>query len=117
MLDDEHPEISTYLRSLTGAPPPAPPTQPLENNPNANDVSALAVDNYTSQQTTDLMEETRRIMEAAERDGTDPDERLREVVERAVRQGFSFGGQLGDAAGTGQVPPAGEEEDRKRTRE
>lgn len=36
-------------------------------------------------------------MEESQRDGTDPDERLREVVERAVRDGFSFGGQVGDA--------------------
>lgn len=61
-------------------------------------------------------------MEEAERDGTNPDERLREVVERAVRQGFSFGGQLGDAAGSGtgvgsgQTPADGQVET-KRTRE
>ena len=58
-------------------------------------------------------------MEESERDGTDPDERLREVVERAVRQGFSFGGQLGDAAGTasGQTAEVDGQVDTKRTRE
>lgn len=82
-----------------------------------NDVSALAVDEYTSNQTSELMQETRRIMEEAEREGTDPDEKLREVVERAVRQGFSFGGQLGDAAGAGEGEGGGEGEERKRTRD
>jgi hypothetical protein len=38
-------------------------------------------------------------MEESERDGTDPDDRLREVVERAVREGFNFGGALGEVAG------------------
>lgn len=56
-------------------------------------------------------------MEEAERDGTDPDERLREVVERAVRQGFSFGGQLGDAAGAGQAAEMDGQAETKRTRE
>lgn len=58
-------------------------------------------------------------MEESERDGTDPDERLREVVERAVRQGFSFGGQLGDAAGsgTGQGSEMDGQTETKRTRE
>lgn len=35
-------------------------------------------------------------MEQSERDGTDPEARLRELVERAVSEGISFGGQLGD---------------------
>jgi hypothetical protein len=103
-LEDEHPQISAYLASLLPSSLP-----PLSNPSNASDiaesdpnsVSALAVDQYTSQQTTDLLAETRVIMEQCERDGTDPDERLREVVERAVREGFNFGGQLGDAAGAG----------------
>jgi len=41
-------------------------------------------------------------MEESERDGTDPDERLREVVERAVREGFNFGGVLGGVAGVAE---------------
>lgn len=36
-------------------------------------------------------------MEESERDGSDPDPSLREAVERAVRDGFTFGGQVGDA--------------------
>jgi hypothetical protein len=59
------------------------------------------------------LEETKRIMEESERDGTDPDDRLREVVERAVREGFNFGGQLGDAV----AGETGEDEERKRARD
>lgn len=78
-------------------------------------ISALAVDNYTSTQTTNLLEETKRIMEESERDGTDPDERLREVVERAVREGFNFGGALGGVAAVAESIEV--EDGRKRTRE
>jgi hypothetical protein len=65
------------------------------------------------------MEETRRIMEESERDGTNPDERLREVVERAVRDGYAFGGQVGDEVsghvnGNGAGSPT--EDERKRSR-
>lgn len=41
-------------------------------------------------------------MEESERDGSNPDERLREVVERAVREGFNFGGVLGGVAGVAE---------------
>lgn len=81
-------------------------------------VSALAVDEYANRQTSSLLTETRRIMEESQRDGTDPDERLREVVERAVRDGFSFGGQVGDAVRVDEdVNWDGDGDERKRTRE
>jgi len=54
-------------------------------------------------------------MEESERDGTDPDERLREVVERAVREGFNFGGALGGVAEIAESIEV--DEGRKRTRE
>ena len=74
------------------------------------EVSELAVDQYANRQTSSLLHETQRIMEESERDGVEPDERLREVVERAVRDGFSYGGRIGDAG----VDVDGEET--KRTR-
>lgn len=119
-LEEEHPQIASYLHSLSPS-STSNPTLSLNQNTNPEDVSALAVDQYTSQQTTDLLAETRVIMEQCERDGTDPDERLREVVERAVREGFNFGGQLGDAAGGGGGGEGEEDEgmsnDTKRPRE
>ena len=98
-LAEEHPQISQYLFSLDPT-NPQPPT--LTSNEEEGPISALAVENYTSTQTTNLLEETKRIMEQSERDGTDPDERLREVVERAVREGFNFGGVLGGVAGVAE---------------
>ena len=99
-LAEEHPQISQYLLSLDPSQPQQilPPTEEDGEGP----ISALAVENYTSTQTTNLLEETKRIMEESERDGTDPDERLREVVERAVREGFNFGGVLGGVAGVAE---------------
>ncbi len=48
-------------------------------------------------------------MEQAERDGVNPDERLRQVVEQAVREGFNFGGGLGGSGsgGGGDDDPSG----------
>jgi hypothetical protein len=117
-LEEEHPQISTYLHSLDpnsqSTINPANPTTSTEEGP----ISALAVETYTSHQTTNLLEETKRIMEASERDGTDPDEQLREVVERAVREGFNFGGALGGvAAAASGVEVDGEDEGRKRARD
>ena len=44
------------------------------------------------------MLEAQRIMEEAQRTGEDPEGRLREVVEEAVRRGFSLGGADGEEA-------------------
>lgn len=112
-LEEEHPSISTYLHSLS---PDYNTNSTAQIPTDPNEVSALAVDNYTSAQTSDLLAQTRVIMEQCERDGTDPDERLREVVERAVREGFNFGGQLGDAAAGGAGGEVAEAEV-KRSRE
>ncbi|KAL1409711.1 hypothetical protein Q8F55_003707 [Vanrija albida] len=96
-LEEDHPAVAAYLRGVTGEAAP-------ETHAGA-EVSQYAVDQYASRQTDDLLAETQRIMEESERDGVDPEERLREVVGRAVRQGFNFGGELGhaadDAAATG----------------
>jgi len=43
------------------------------------------------------MLETQRIMEEAERTGENPDEKLREVVERAIREGMAWGGNGNEA--------------------
>lgn len=44
-----------------------------------------------------LMLETQRIMEEAERTGESPDEKLREVLERAIRGGMALGGTEAEA--------------------
>jgi len=69
------------------------------------------VDNYASQQTSTLLQETQRIMQEAEATGENPDEKLREVVERAVRDGLTWTG-----SGEGEIIE-GLTEDIKRRRE
>lgn len=54
-------------------------------------MSQHAMETYTSRQTNDLLAQAQEIMAQAERDGVDPDERLREVVGQAIRDGFAFG--------------------------
>lgn len=89
-LNDDSPDVAAYLRSVTGEAAPAPAEdQEMQDTPQG--VSSQAVDAFASQQTQELLARTQAIMEQAEKDGTNPDERLREVVERAVREGFQFG--------------------------
>ena len=80
----------------------------------------MALENYTNEQASALMEETRRIMEEAEATGEDPEDKLREVVERAVREGIVWGGaapalEEGQDAQDGEG--AREESEAKRRRE
>lgn len=78
--------------------------------------SALAMDNYAQNQASSLLEETQRIMRQAEETGENPDEKLREVVERAVREGMAWGGS-GDGPDAGQGTVDGLIEEVKRRRE
>ncbi|WWD15899.1 hypothetical protein CI109_100323 [Kwoniella shandongensis] len=118
-LEEDHPEISTYLRSLLPASESDPTSsdQPTTTNTtttsdSADDdvggegqISQLALDNYTTAQTSYLLAEAQSILEQSALDGSDPDERLREVVERAVREGLQFGrnsaGEIEVLPGTG----------------
>jgi hypothetical protein len=54
-------------------------------------------------------------MEEAERTGEDPDEKLRQVVERAVRQGIAWGG--GDDSHGAETAVEGIVDEVKRRRE
>ncbi|CAK9782299.1 ankyrin [Cutaneotrichosporon oleaginosum] len=85
-LAEDHPAVAAYLRSLTGDAAPSAPEDA---------VSQHAMDAYASRQTNDLLAQAQEIMAQAERDGSDPDAALRAVVERAVREGFSFGAEQG----------------------
>ncbi|KAK4688657.1 hypothetical protein P7C73_g1461, partial [Tremellales sp. Uapishka_1] len=104
-LQEDHPDIAAYLLSLTTS--STLPPNPSSAQPQIS-VSELAVDNYASEQTAALLQQTKEIMEAAERDGVSPDAQLRQVVERAVRDGLTFGGELG-----GQDQGGGEEEHKR----
>ncbi|WVF72126.1 hypothetical protein IAT40_006938 [Kwoniella sp. CBS 6097] len=128
-LEEDHPEISQYLYSLLPN-----SNRPANTDPNGNDddedeeinddsiqvdptssISELALDNFTSEQSSALMEEAQRIMEECARTGEDPDERLRVVVERAVGAGLAFGrGAAEEQGGEGDVSLG---DDTKRARE
>ena len=108
MLDEDHPTIASYLRSLTSSTLP-PSTH--SHDPPIPQMSQHALESYTSTQTSALMEESQRIIAQAEAEGVDPDDRLREMVERAVRQGVSFG----QAQGAVEADEEGQDEKRTRT--
>lgn len=96
-LQEEYPHISLYLRSLTGEAAPASedPSPDLDTP------------------TDSLLHVVRSIMEASERgelSAEETDERLREVVERAVKGQVEVGREIGMEEG-------GEEEGRGRERE
>lgn len=119
-IEDDHPEIAQYLRSLLPSsttisdPSTAAPVAQIDGS----GPSALAIDNYAQDQASSLLQETQRIMREAEQTGENPDEKLREVVERAVREGMAWGGENGaDGAADGQGTVDGLIEEVKRRRE
>ncbi|WVQ71642.1 hypothetical protein IAR50_001182 [Cryptococcus sp. DSM 104548] len=111
-LEEDAPEVATYLNGLTGLGGQADDDAEVGNT--SGDISQLAVDNFTATQTSALLEEAQRIMEQCAAEGVEPDERLREVVERAVREGMAFG----QASGEGEEGAATSQGDSsKRARE
>lgn len=118
-LEEDHPDVAAFLRSLTGEVAPTRPQgvdderEVADGDISNGQISQLALDNYTATQTAALLEEAQRIMEECARDGVEPDERLREVVERAVRDGLAFGRE----AGEDEAPAAAEGDQQKRARE
>lgn len=120
LLDEDHPDVAAFLRGLTGEVAPTrsegmdDEREVVDGDISNGQISQLALDNYTSTQTVALLQEAQRIMEECARDGVEPDERLREVVERAVRDGLAFGRE---AAEDEEAPaPAGGDQ-QKRARE
>lgn len=110
--------MAAFLRGLTGE---AAPTRPdamvdereaVDGDISNGQISQLALDNYTSTQTVALLQEAQRIMEECARDGVEPDERLREVVERAVRDGLAFGREAGEDEAP--APAGGDQQKRAR---
>ncbi|KAI9638308.1 ankyrin repeat-containing domain protein [Dioszegia hungarica] len=99
-LEDDHPEIAAYLRSMpSGGVPPAAD--------GAAAVDARA-ERIADMEADELMLEAQAIMEEAQRTGEDPEGRLRGIVEQAVNRGI--------AAAGGAEGGAEAEEARKRTR-
>jgi pyruvate-formate lyase-activating enzyme len=104
-LQEDHPEISQYLFSLTSSASTSAPA------PQTDGPSNLAIENYADLQTSHLLAEAQQLMAQAAERGEEVDENaLREVVERAVRDGIAWSG--GDAAAESE-----QAEDSKRRRE
>ncbi|TYJ57199.1 hypothetical protein B9479_002114 [Cryptococcus floricola] len=112
-LEEEAPEVAAYLNGLTGL--GGQIDEAAEVGDTSGDISQLALDNFTATQTSALMEEAQRIMEQCAAEGVEPDERLREVVERAVRDGMAFGQATGEGE-EGEVASQGDASS-KRARE
>ncbi len=87
-LFEEHPETAVFLQSLINSSNPLPlPAMTTSTT------TSYQNEQLTSQLTESLLAQTNQIMQDAERDGTDPEERLREVVGRAVEDGMRMGRQ------------------------
>ncbi|WVW83111.1 hypothetical protein I302_105129 [Kwoniella bestiolae CBS 10118] len=116
-LAEDHPEISSYLQSLL----PPDQQQALQGAEAEQEIigdssiSQLALENFTSSQSEQLMAQAQRIMaECAER-GEDPDEKLRELVEGVVKSGLDFARAAQDQVEGAEVD--GEGDGGKRVRE
>lgn len=86
-LTEEYPEVSQYLQHFVSPeypqnqPPVAPPSEYQQN--------------AASEQMTDaLMTSVQEIMQRAEVDGNDPDQELRQLVQRAVLEGVITGYEM-----------------------
>jgi uncharacterized protein len=87
-LFEEHPETAVYLQSLINSSNPLPLPNIIPTS-----TTSYQTEQATTQMTESLIAQTNQIMEDAARDGTDPEERLREVVGRALENGIRMGRQ------------------------
>ena len=133
-LEEEHPEVSEFLSSLTGetlgpasatsdmqAPAVSlsslpPPLTQTEMTPVAFETAQLpeevqeldplsrAAAIETNNQAGALLARVQAILEETDRTGEDPDPRIREIVNEAVNSTMNAGRQLGETAASGQQP-------------
>ncbi|KAI5481680.1 hypothetical protein MNV49_002906 [Pseudohyphozyma bogoriensis] len=99
-LEEEHPHISLYLRSLTGELPLAS-TSTLTSTTSGDSTSPADLSSPDLDEPTDaLMAQVQLIMEASERGELSPeetDEKLKEIVTRAVAGQVEKGREIGEA--------------------
>lgn len=80
-LYEDHPEVAIYLQSTLNASAAASGSAPVHP-------SEYQAEQLSSRIADQLMEQTDAIMTQAEQDGTDPEAALRDVVGRAVLNGW-----------------------------
>ncbi|KAI0734186.1 ankyrin [Fomitopsis betulina] len=102
-LEEDFPEVATYLHGLTATPGTASTAQASAQQPSQH-AQNIASEHLTSS----LIESVQDVMRRAEAEGRDPDEELRQVVERTVLQGMvtghgmsTLGGERRDATEDG----------------
>jgi hypothetical protein len=112
-----------YLQSLllgTEGTAEQPNIRLVDNADASGRPSEYQTEQLSSQISDDLMAQTNEIMERHERNGTDPEAELREIVSRAVLQGWqgALNGRAPEQEEEVEMAPQGEEDqpDSKRTR-
>ncbi|ORX39870.1 ankyrin repeat-containing domain protein [Kockovaella imperatae] len=109
-LEEDHPEIAHYLRSLSSGDGEDGAVSVIDGQ-GANNV---AIDQFADLHSSALMAEAQAVMEQAARDGVEPDEQLRAIIQRHVDAGRALGAATGGDATPQQTP--GDEDASKRTR-
>ncbi|CED84727.1 FOG: Ankyrin repeat [Phaffia rhodozyma] len=132
-LEEEFPEVSTYLRTLllltipsTAVPRSNPPTDassPLNSSQAPHDededeededgdvsnqltsahLSQLMADRLTDEQTTDMMRRFEEVMKKTEEDGVNRDEELAEVVQSVLFNTMNAGRNMATGTGSGST--------------
>jgi hypothetical protein len=112
-----------YLQSLllgTEGTAEQPNIRLVDNADVSGRPSEYQTEQLSSQISDDLMAQTNEIMERHERNGTDPEAELREIVSRAVLQGWqgALNGRAQEQEEEVEMAPQGEEDqpDSKRAR-
>ncbi|KAG9011094.1 hypothetical protein FRB94_009237 [Tulasnella sp. JGI-2019a] len=88
-LDEDFPEVATYLRGLTSQSEVPLPMASLPPAP-----SQFLAERTTEHLSSELVTQVQEIMERSERDGTDPDEELRRVVGDTLLESYQAGRQM-----------------------
>ncbi|WWC61138.1 uncharacterized protein I303_103717 [Kwoniella dejecticola CBS 10117] len=128
-LEEDHPQISSYLYSLLPADQQPRSQQGAgetgEGEGEGEGINQMALENFTTEQSEYMMREAEKIMRACAETGEEPDEKLKELVEGIVKDGLNFGReaqeQLGATSGSagagGRANGVNGGEDSKRIRE
>ncbi|EIW69686.1 hypothetical protein TREMEDRAFT_30739 [Tremella mesenterica DSM 1558] len=124
-LEDSDPEIASFLRALPIIQVLTQPFIPIDQIPNENIAPMLderilngqilfgSNQFVSAERTTAFLERTQRILQESEEQGVEPDQRLLEEVEMAMREAVDYGR---DMAGREGMNGHATEEERKRIR-
>ena len=119
-LEEDHPEVSEYLRSLPAIAALLPAQAGVPEGLNGEvaaglgaaaagptgGLSNLAMESYTNDRTSDLIAVSQRIMAEAQAEGLsdeETEEQIRRAVEAAVREVTAYGQTIGAQQGGGEA--------------